>query len=66
VRRLPHRLEGCRARGCPSGTPRGSQSPFTDSLEEAMSTAIVTTKPAFLRPAIVAPRAFEAAGVGQG
>ena len=42
------------------------RSPFTDSLEEAMSTAIVTTKPAFLRPSAVAPRAFEAAGVGRG
>ncbi len=31
-----------------------------------MSTAIVTTKPAFLRPSAVAPRAFEAAGVGRG
>lgn len=31
-----------------------------------MSTAIVTTKPAFLRPSIAAARAFEAAGVGRG
>lgn len=31
-----------------------------------MPTAIVTTKPAFLRIAIAAPRAFEAAGIGRG
>jgi len=35
-------------------------------LEEAMSTAIVITKPAFLRPSNAAPAAFEAAGIGRG
>lgn len=31
-----------------------------------MSTAIVITKPAFLRPSNAVPAAFEAAGIGRG